>query len=375
MFNRLFTPIRVGNIDVVNRIKLPALSTGYAVNEHVSPKLLEFFGQRSQGGVGLMGITVSATKLKDPPFLGIYDDVFLPGLKEVTKACHTRDTKIYAQMGPGYAWCFDGKTVEIVSPSGITATGRPETHLRVGGPPKGSYATRRELSVEEIEIMIQTFAEGARRAREAGFDAVEFVGGSYLIGQFMSSLTNHRTDRYGGDIKGRLRFLLDIIGATKLRAGSDFTITCRLVRQYTGDGITVDDLKNMARLLEEVGIAAIDIVPAWHEDPVPILHSSVRQGKWADLAAQVKQAVHVPIGAGTRISDLSVAETVLCDGKADYIYMARPLIADPQFPMKAKEGRLDCIRPCIACNHCIETIDRPGGIVCTVNPTENLTIK
>jgi len=369
MFEHLLRPLKIGTIEVKNRIKLPALGTGYVENEHITPQFKAFYRERAKGGAGFIGFFTSPTKLNNPPVVGIYSDEFIPELKEMAALCHDFGAKVYAQMGGGYAWCFDGRTVEVISPSGVTVTGRAETPFNLGGPPRGSYSERRALTVEEIAAIIEAIAQGARRAREAGFDAVEILAGvGYYLGQFLSPLTNRRTDGYGGDLRGRTRIFREIFAAIKETAGADFPITCRLSGQFTGQGIGVEDLKAIAREFEAAGVQAIDILPGWHEDPVPMIHSSVPQGRWAELASEVKAAVNIPVGAGTRISDPRVAEEVIASGKADYVYMARALIADPEVPEKIAGGRLDEIRPCIACNYCFESLDTPGGVVCSVNP-------
>jgi 2,4-dienoyl-CoA reductase-like NADH-dependent reductase (Old Yellow Enzyme family)/thioredoxin reductase len=368
MLTHLFQPIRIGNLQLKNRIKLSPLALGYAEAEQVTTRIIEFYRARAQGGTGFIGVAVYPTKLINPPMPGIYDDRFIPGLRTVAEACHIDEVKVYTQMGANYAWCFDGHTVEVVSPSGISVTGKPETPFIGGGPPRGSYTTRRALTADEVRMIVQAYGKGARRAREAGFDAVDFVVNSYLLGQFLSPLTNFRADEYGGSFENRMRFLLETIKAAKDEAGHDFTITCRLARQCAGNAIPVEDLQKVAALLEKAGVAAIDILPGWHEDPLPLVHPSVPAGQWAELAAHVKKGAKIPIGAGTRMSTPEVAEAVLAQGKADYIYMARPIIADPDLPMKAMQGKLAEIRPCIACNVCFETIEQPGGLTCAVNP-------
>ncbi len=210
-FNRLFQPISIGRMELKNRIKFPALTIGYAVNDHVTDRLKNFYAERAKGGVSLIGIVVSATRSEQPaPFVGIYDDQFIAELGELVEICHNLGAKVYAQMGVGYSWSFDNKPVELVAPSAVTVSGRPGSPFRLGGPIKPVMP--RELKVGEIHQIVDAFGDGAKRAKEAGFDAVEFcAAGGYLVSQFISPLTNKRTDEYGGTLENRVRFLLEII--------------------------------------------------------------------------------------------------------------------------------------------------------------------
>lgn len=366
---KLFEPIKVGSMELKNRIKLPAITLGYTVDETVNQRLRDFYRERAKGGVALIGITVSPTRGYRSPLLGIYDDRFIPGLRELVEICHTHGVKVYAQMGVGYAWSFDGKPVELVSPSGICVTDHIDPPFLLGGPPRGTSSSRRELKEHEILHMIEAYGDGARRARQIGFDAVELLSGvGYLTGQFMSPLTNKRTDRYGGSFENRMRFLLEAVKNVRRKAGSDYTIMARFSGQFMEDGFTLDDIKRLSQMLESAGVQALDITPGWHEDLVPMIIPSVPMGTWVYLAEEVKRVVKVPVVASTRISHLPLAEKILTEGKADMISIARALIADPELPNKAREGQLDEIRPCTACSHCFETMSEESGVVCSVNP-------
>ena len=360
----------MGNMYLENRIKFPSIATDYVTDGEVNPQITAFYRERAKGGVGLAGICLCPTRLDQGPWLSIYDDSFIPGVKEIVKIFHDNGTKVYAQLIPGYSWAFPGRPVEFVSPSGISITGRVDPPYRLGGPRRGTATARHTLTESEIAQITEAFGDAAKRAREAGFDALEFgTGGQYFIGQFLSPLINKRTDNYGGSLENRMRFCLEIIDSAKKNAGADWTYIIRWGRQFREDGVTVEDLKSTAIMLERAGIAAIDVIAGWHEDPVPMIQSSVPQGKWIYLADEVKQAVNVPVGTGTNIQDVEVAEKALREGKADYVYMARALVADPELPRKAKEGRLKDIRPCINCGRCYESaVVDEVGLSCTVNP-------
>ena len=364
---RLFEPIKIGNLELKNRIKMPALAVVPLEPEDVIiDRLKSFYVERAKGGVAIIGTSCTATRLIQAPMLGLYDDRFINGLRGLTEAVHAYGAKTYAQIGVGYSWAFGDGPVELVGPSGFSLSGRPGTPFRLGGPLEPTMP--RALSVDEIRQIVEAYGDGARRAREAGFDAVEVIASvGYIIAQFLSPLTNKRTDGYGGSLENRMRLLLEIIENMKKKAGPDYTYTCRLSgADLLEGGYTVEDTAMMARILENAGIHEVDVMSGWHNASIPIIQTDVPQGAWAYMAAAVKKAVGIPVAAGTQIQDVLVAERVLAEGKADLVYMARALLADPELPNKAREGRLADIRPCMNCCRCIEDSDTPP-VYCSVN--------
>ena len=364
---RLFEPIQIGNLQLKNRIKMPAMAVVPQESEDtVISRLKAFYVERAKGGVAIIGVSCTATRLIQDPMLGLYDDRAVEGLRQLTDAVRAHGAKVYAQMGVGYSWAFGDGPVELVGPSGVSLSNRPGTPFRMGGPVEPTMP--RALSVDEIHQMVEAYGDGARRAREAGFDAVEVIASvGYIIAQFLSPLTNRRTDRYGGSLENRMRLLLEIIESMRKKGGADLTYTCRLSgADLLEGGYTVEDTANMARMLESAGIHEIDVMSGWHSAPYAIIQTDVPQGAWAYLAETVKKAVTIPVAAGTQIQDVEVAERVLAEGKADLVYMARALLADPELPNKAREGRLGDIRPCMNCCRCIEASDAPP-VYCSVN--------
>ncbi len=363
----LFEPIQVGNMLLRNRIKLPAMAVTMGADEYVSDQMKAFYAERAKGGVALIGISCTATRLMDDPMKGLYDDRFIPGLREVVDAIHEHGAKAYAQMGVGYCWAFGDGPVEVVSPSGINITGKPGTPFRMGGPYEPTMP--RELTRDEIHQMISAYGDGALRAKKAGFDAVEIIASvGYVISQFMSPLTNKRTDEYGGSLENRMRLFLEIVEDIKGKAGKDFPITTRI----SGDdllepkGYGLEDSKKMARMMEEAGVCEIDVMAGWHYTSVPVVQTPVPQGRWVFLAEGIKAAVTIPVAAGNQIQDFRVAERVVAERRADMVWMARALIADPEAPNKARQGRLKEIRPCMNCCRCLEDSDNPP-VYCSVN--------
>jgi len=227
----------------------------------------------------------------------------------------------------------------------------------------------KELTVEEIHEIVEAYGDGARRTQEAGFDAVEVIASvGYVIAQFISPATNKRQDRYGGSLENRMRLFLEIIANIRKKTGGDFPILCRIsgADLLDGKGYNLEDTKKMAPMLEEAGVKQIDVMAGWHNANVAMIQTQVPQGSWVHLAEGVKSVVSIPVAAGTQIQDVEVAERVVAEGRADMIYMARALVADPQLPIKAQTGRLDDIRPCMICCRCMAASDNPP-VHCTVN--------
>ncbi len=364
---KLFEPIRVGNLELRNRIKMPAMAIAMGQEGHMSEAAKAFYVERAKGGVALMGVSCTATRLIEDPMLGLYDDRFIPGLRDLVEAVRPYGARLYAQMGVGYSWAFGNGPVQLVSPSGITCWGRPGTPFRMGGPLEPTMP--KELTVEEIAEIVEAYGDGARRAREAGFDAVEVIAAvGYVIAQFLSPATNKRQDQYGGSLENRMRFLLEIIANIRKKTGGDFPILCRIsgADLLDGKGYGLEDTKKMAPMLEEAGVQEIDVMAGWHNASVAMIQTQVPQGSWVYLAEGVKSVVKIPVAAGTQIQDVEVAERVVAEGRADMVYMARALVADPQLPIKAQTGRLDDIRPCMNCCRCMAASDNPP-VHCTVN--------
>ncbi|MFC1981241.1 FAD-dependent oxidoreductase [Chloroflexota bacterium] len=358
--NKLFEPITIGNIELANRLVMLGVGTHYGENDRVGKRLKNFILERAKGGVGLIFLgTIYPADLGQPEHgnLGIYDDSFIPSLRELTDAVHSYGTKVAAQILLRYQW-RRGKNdpLEFVAPSEVV-TG-PGIH-----PPKA-------LSIEEIHQIVEQFGEATRRAREAGFDAVDLccIAG-YLVNRFLSPQTNKRTDEYGGSLENRMRLLLEIIDCAREKAGEDYTLMSRLtIDDFMKDGHRLDDSKVVAGMLQNAGIDCLIMYAGWHECPVPTSQSSVPHGDFAYMAEELKNAVKIPVVATNRINDPVMAERIIAEGRADLVGMARALIVDPDLPNKAKRGDLEDIYPCISCNQCLDLALRGEPIICSVNP-------
>lgn len=364
----LFEAIRVGEIELKNRIVMPAMGIGGPLcpDGRVSESYKALYAERAKGGVGLIICNISTTPQQDGTFRGvaIHKDEFIPGLRELTDTVHAHGAKIAAQIIQRLEWKKrENAALELVGPSDITPG--------PGGRPGNRKL--RPLTIEEIEQIIEQKGEEARRCREAGFDAVELHAnvGTSLVSYFISAYANKRTDRYGGSVENRYRLLLEILEMARKRAGGDYTITCRISgADFLDGGSNLGDTKKAVPLLEKGGFNAINVTTGWHESPIAFVQQGIPQGAYTYLAEEIKKVVNIPVIGGTSICDPTLADRFVADGKIDLVYMARPLLADPELPNKAREGRFEDIRPCILCCRCLDAQESeyPTPVSCSVNP-------
>jgi len=366
MLKHLFSPIRIGSMEVKNRIVLPPMTVGYGVPEGtVSEKHRDYYEARAQGGAGLI-ITEAAgvhAQRKYGMFpLGLYEDAQIQSWRELAEATHRHGAKLAVQL-------MDPGPESIMMLTGI----QPAGPSRVVG--RGLFRdVPRELSIGEIEAIVDDFAEATRRAKEAGLDAIEIhaAHGYALVGSFLSPFFNKRTDRYGGSLEGRLRLLLEIIEAIRGRVGKDFPIIVRVSgdERRTG-GRTLQETQFIARILVEAGVDALEVsggtVPTvfW----AVVAPSGTPLAINADFSQAIKQVVNVPVISVGRINSPRVAEFLLETGKADMVSMGRALHADPELPNKAAAGAFDDIVPCLGCNcGCIGSVVQGRHATCIINP-------
>ncbi|HOI75895.1 MAG TPA: FAD-dependent oxidoreductase [Syntrophales bacterium] len=364
MFPHLFAPGRIGNLEIRNRIVMLPMTMGYSeADGTVGDRFIAYFTERAKGGAGLIMIPFSPLDVGSFLAPAIYDDRYLPGIRRLTDALRAEGAKSACQLIVSYHVSFGDGPAELVGPSPVL-----NQMLR---------QTPRALTVEEIHSIVGEYGTSARRAREGGFDAVEFiVGGGYLLNRFLSPITNQREDEYGGSLENRMRILLEIVASIRKEAGDDFPLGVRLnVEEQMPGGHTIEISKGVARVLEEAGVSFINTYTGWHESRVPTVAPFVPKGGFADLAGAIKGAVGIPVIAANRINDPVTAERILAEGKADFVGMGRAFIADPQLPNKAREGRVGEIVPCLACGNCLSDIlviykdpHSPASVSCTVNP-------
>ncbi len=330
----------------------------------VTERLRAYYAERARGGVGLVIVQftfVAPEGRSGPNTTGLTDDSFIPGYQDLVADIHAAGAKAAIQLAHAGA----------VARSAVIGT-RPVGPSAIA--PKGGEMPK-ELSVAEIENLVEKFAQAARRAREAGFDAVEFhAAHGYLLNQFLSPLWNQRRDVYGGSTENRSRFLLEIVDRTRALLGNDYPLLVRLCAdEFVPGGIAVAEGCRIATLLEAAGIDILDVCGGIGETMAYSVPSTFvpAGGSLLPLAAAVREVVKVPVIGVGKLHTPAVAEEAIATGKADLIAIGRAAIADPYWPTKAAEGRWDEIRPCLACAapDCHGRTARGLPIGCVVNPT------
>ena len=369
--SHLFQPIKISSMEVKNRLVMPPMCTRLAsVNGEVTDSLIAYYVERARGGAGLVIVEYCYIDEKESRAaicqLGAQSDHHINGLHELAAAIKSYGAKAVLQIAHGGRQTDPGKIGgrRPVAPSAIPdpllseMLGRPN-HVR-------------EISTDEVEEIIQSFVEAARRARDAGFDGVEIHGAhGYLLAQFLSPFSNHRTDLYGGTLEGRARLPLEVVRRTRDKLGLDYPIFYRLSGdEFVKGGLTPEEAGEFARLLEQAGVDCIDVsagnYASIHRFIMPAYYPN---GNFVYLAKGIKEKVSLPVIAVGAISDPVQADQIIGGGAADLVAIGRGLIADPYLPRKAFEGRYEDIRACIRCNDgCINRLLKGWTMRCAVNP-------
>jgi 2,4-dienoyl-CoA reductase-like NADH-dependent reductase (Old Yellow Enzyme family)/thioredoxin reductase len=356
-------------MELKNRIMMAPMITNLAGgNGEVTEQQIDYYVARAKGGVGLIDVAwacVDRWPNKKVGCLYIDDDEYLRGLEELTSAVHMEGAKIALQIS------HPGRQISEEETKGNFAVSASDVTCFING----KDVQARALTLSEIGRLIDAFAAGAMRAKSAGFDAVEFHGASgYLIAQFLSPFTNKRTDKYGGDFSGRMKFALDIVKATRAKVGSDFPLIFRISGdEFVEGGTRLSDSKEIAKVLEEAGIDAIHVtaglLETYHLAMPPM---AVPPGCFVALAEGVKEVVDIPVITVGRINDPAFGEEILRNGKADLIALGRAFLSDPEFVTKTAEGKTNEIRKCIACNRCVMRIAQKLHVRCALNACTGL---
>ncbi|MEW6076654.1 MAG: FAD-dependent oxidoreductase [Thermodesulfobacteriota bacterium] len=357
---KLFSPLTINGLTIPNRIVMPSMGLGYTYDFSLNDRVKAFYRARALGGVGLMTIGPVAidTQCMSPVMPGLFEDGQIPPFKEFIDEIHrTTAARVAIQlmhMGRN-AILFNGE--EAIAPSPI--------------PGKMNRQAPREMTRDDILMVIDHFARAAARAREAGFDFIEIIGCTgYLISQFLSPLTNVRTDEYGGCLENRMRFGLEVIRGVREAVGNGMPLGIRIAgNDFMDGGNTNREAALFAAEAEKAGVNAINVTGGWHETYIPQLTTPVPPGAFVYLARGIKESVSVPVFASNRLGNPDVAEKALRDGSCDMVCWGRPLIADPELPNKVRQKRFDEITPCIACNQgCFDQIITGAPVCCVLNP-------
>ena len=374
--NNLFQPIKLGNLELKNRIVMTCANASGGGGEHV----LRYYAERAAGGCGLLIVGGMYTFDTGPgkTFYGgrkdvtdeealairqfaLYGEELLPFLRKFTRAMHDNGARVAAQLLMTYEWKRDWKTNKE-GPTELVSASDGYKPARLG--------EARGVTVGEIHQIVGEYGDAARIAKDAGFDAIEIHAGiGYFLNQFLSPHTNRRSDEYGGPVENRMRMLLEIMEDCQRKAGKDYPIIARIsADDFMEGGNTLEDTKPIATALERAGVVAIDVETGWHESSTPMVQQWVEPGQYVYLAEEIKKVVKVPVMTAYRIWDPKLADSIIAAGRADLVGMARALVADPQLPNKALAGNFDDINYCIACCRCLDTAISGQCPSCAVNP-------
>lgn len=364
-FEKVLETTQIGKMKLRNRFVMPPMVTNFAsADGAVTERFKAYHQARAKGGVGLIIVEAAYIHQSAKGFqnqLGIYKDELVSGLKSLTEAVHQYGAKIAVQLyHAGRQTTSKVTGMSVVAPSPIPCPVKQEM-------PK-------ELSIDEINELLESFGQAARRAKEAGFDAIELHGGhGYLLNQFLSPYSNQRTDEYGGTFENRMRFSLEVLRRIRGAVGPDFPIIYRMsAEEFVNGGLTLKETSVFSKKLVEEGINALHISGGVYETSAMIIQpAAIPQGCYADHADAIKKAINgkVPVIVVGRIKDPLMAEQIIREGKADLVAMGRALLGDPELPNKVAAGRIQDIRKCIGCNQgCIDRLFQDIDITCMINP-------
>jgi 2,4-dienoyl-CoA reductase-like NADH-dependent reductase (Old Yellow Enzyme family)/thioredoxin reductase len=362
MLGSLFEPASIAGLKIKNRLVMAPIGTRLTSEiGGVTQRMIDFYNERARGGVGTIIVEGTCVDyplaVASPKNLRIHDDAYIGGHAELVESIHAHDTKVVLQL---LHVGRNRRLTDGTAPVGASAI-----------PCKAFGVVPKELTVVEIDHVIQKFVEAAVRAKTAGYDGIELHGAhGYLIAQFLSAISNQRRDTYGGDLTQRMKFPLKIISEIRSALGPNYPILFRMsVDEFISGGLEIGDSQHICHILENAGVSALDLSSGTYESlPKLIEPMSYKEGWKVYLAEAIKKVVSIPVIAVAVIRNPHFAEQILKDNKMDFIAMGRGLVADPEWPMKAMNGIENEIIPCISCNHCLERISQNLGIRCTVNP-------
>ncbi|GEL08988.1 FAD-dependent oxidoreductase [Salisediminibacterium halotolerans] len=357
----LYEPLNVRNFTFKTRVIMGSMHVGLEGMERGIERLTEFYKRRASQDVGLIvtgGAAVNPEGSGGVDFMTIYEEEDINRWRPLTDGVHEAGGAIALQLFHAGRYAYKDLTgIDPVAPSPLQSPINPDIPA--------------ELTDDQVERTIRDFAGGAKRAKDAGFDAVEIMGSEgYLINQFMSPVTNHRTDRWGGTLENRMRFSLDITRAVREAVGEDFPVLFRMSGTDLIDGSTTEEETLIwAQELVNAGADILNVGIGWHESKTPTISMKVPRKHFVPVAETIAGTVDVPVVASNRINDPRDAEDILKNGRCSLVSMARPFLADPDIVTKGRDGRFEDINTCIACNQaCLDHVFELKPASCLVNP-------
>ncbi|SMX23582.1 NADPH-dependent 2,4-dienoyl-CoA reductase [Boseongicola aestuarii] len=355
-YPHLFQPLDLGHVTLPNRVLMGSMHTGL---EEIGDfdRVAAFYGARARGGVGLIvtgGMSPNREGGVLPGAAGLFKPEDITNHRKVTDRVHDEGGRIAMQILHAGRYAY---SPECVAPSAVKS-------------PISPFAPK-ELDEAGIEKQIADITTAALRAREAGYDGVEIMGSEgYFLNQFLVTHTNRRTDRWGGSYENRMRLPVEVVRRVRAAMGDDFIVIYRLsMIDLVPNGSTWDEVVTLAKAIEAAGASILNTGIGWHEARIPTIATSVPRRAFTWVTRKLMGDVSIPVITSNRINTPEVAESVLADGCADMVSMARPFLADPEFVAKAKAGRSATIAPCIACNQaCLDHTFEMKVASCLVNP-------
>ncbi|WP_288450967.1 NADPH-dependent 2,4-dienoyl-CoA reductase [uncultured Acinetobacter sp.] len=356
-YPHLLAPLDLGFTTLKNRILMGSMHIGLEEAPGGYARMAAFYAERAQGEVGLIvtgGISPNdaGRTFAHASKLDTLEEA--EKHKVITQAVHDAGGKIAMQILHTGRYSYQQ---EIVAPSPIQAPINP--------------IKPQQLSSAEVWQTISDFVNCAKLAQYAGYDGVEIMGSEgYLINEFIAARTNHRDDEWGGQYENRIRFPIEIVKRTREEVGENFIIIYRLsMLDLVEGGSTLDEVIHLAKEIEKAGATIINTGIGWHEARIPTIATKVPRAAFTWVTEKIRPHVKVPLITSNRINTPEMAEYVLASGHADIVSMARPMLADPEFALKAREGRSDEINTCIGCNQaCLDHIFNGKVASCLVNP-------
>ena len=357
LYPTLLSPMRVGAHTLRNRVIMGSMHTRLEHESEPDKRQRAFYGERARGGAALIitgGFSPNEAGRLEPggPTLMAGDD--LAPHRSVVEEVHKHGAKILMQI------LHSGRYAKHDNILGVSSIRSP-INPRVPRP----------MTDAEIEATVDDFVTSAELASRAGYDGVEIMGSEgYLLNQFTAPRTNDRTDRWGGSVENRNRFPVEIVRRVRATLGPDFLVMYRISAiDLVERGATADEIDQLALAVQAAGADIFNTGIGWHEAPVPTIAFSVPRAAFSFAVRRLRKVVSIPIVASNRINMPDVAENLLADGACDFVSMARPMLADPDFVLKAQEGRPEDINTCIACNQaCLDFIFSDRTATCLVNP-------
>ena len=373
IYPHLFKEGNIGNVQVKNRIVMAAMGIP-GLTEHTgtfSDRAIDYYERRAVGDTGLIitGVCLVNSKIEPWEIDGVSHLVTMDSEWKVsnfihlTERVHDYGAKIFAQVTAGFGRVFPPNVIDRaqsdpIAPSPMPLFWRPNRLAR-------------ELTTQEVDELVDDFGKAASIAKASQFDGIELHGHEgYLMDQFTTALWNKRGDKYGGDLMGRMTFVLSIIKAIQEKAGSDFPIIYRYGLEHKIEGgRTAKEGIDMAKTLEKAGVAALHVDAGCYDNwywPHPPVYQP--PACMLDMAGTVRRHVEIPVITVGRLGYPDLANEIIKEGKADFVALGRPLLADPDFALKAKRGDIEDIRPCIGCHECFIRLHKLQSMSCAVNP-------